>query len=189
MKQFFVSGVALLALVASSCATRGYVRRQAAKVNERAGQVQAQATALSEKHATDVAHFNERVAAADSKFQEAVTSAQAANANAAQANANAARADASAAQAYASTARAEAITAQADASAARAEAVTARAEAAAAQERAVMAENTAPKRGDQGAERSQLPTKLPKTGSPLPLIMLSGLFSLGASGALRLIRR
>jgi LPXTG-motif cell wall-anchored protein len=30
---------------------------------------------------------------------------------------------------------------------------------------------------------------LPATGSPLPLFALSGLFSLGAAGVLRLLRR
>ena len=184
MKQFFVLGVALLALAMSSCATRGYVRRQAATVNDRVGQVQTQVTALSDKHAKDVASVNERFTAADNKLQEAAMSAAAANANAAQANANAARADASAAQANASAARADAITARAEASAARAEA-------AAAQERAVTAENARPSASTSSegrSDRSQLPTRLPKTGSPLPLIMLGGLFSLGAAGALRLLR-
>ena len=108
MKQFFVLGLALLALVGSGCATRGYARRQAATVNDRVSQVQTQVTALSDKHATDVAHVNERLTATDNKLQEAAASAAQANANAAQANANAARADASAAQANATAARAEA---------------------------------------------------------------------------------
>ena len=36
MKQIFVLGIAVLALSGSGCATRGYARRQAAKVNDQA---------------------------------------------------------------------------------------------------------------------------------------------------------
>ena len=112
MKQFFVLGLALLALAGSGCATRGYARRQAAGVNDKVSQVQTQVTALSAKHDTDVSHVNERFTMTDNKLQEAASSAAQANANAAQANANAARADASAAQANASAARAEATMAR-----------------------------------------------------------------------------
>ena len=107
MKQFFVLGLALLALSGSGCATRGYARKQAAAVNERVNQIQAQATALSAKHDTDVSRVNERVTVTDNKLQEAATNATQANASAAQANASAARADASAAQANASAAQAK----------------------------------------------------------------------------------
>jgi uncharacterized phage infection (PIP) family protein YhgE len=191
MKQFFVLGLALLALAGSSCATRGYARRQASAVNDRVSQIQTQATALSDKHEKDVASVNERFTTTDNKLQEVATNAAHAEANAAQANANAARADASAAQANASAARAEAANAQANAEAARAEATAARAEATAARERAVIAQNTpppAPTSRQRAADRPN-PTTLPATGSPLPLIALSGLFSLGAAGALRLLRR
>jgi TolA-binding protein len=176
MKQFFVLGLAILSSMAGSgCATRGYARRQAAKVNDRTSQVQAQVTALSAKHDTDISHVNERLTTADNKLQEVNASAAQANISAAHASANAARADATASQASASAARA-------DATIARAEATTARAEAAAARERAVIAQNTT-------ADRSKLATTLPATGSPLPLVALSGFFSLGAAGALRLLRR
>ena len=107
MKQYFVSGIILLALSGSGCATRGYARKQAAAVNERVTQIQTQATALSTKHDTDVSHVNDRVTATDNKLQEAATNAAQANASAAQANASAARADASAAQANASAAQAK----------------------------------------------------------------------------------
>ena len=107
MKQFFVLGLALLALSGSGCATRGYARKQAAAVNERVTQIQTQTTALSAKHESDVARVNDRVTATDAKLQEAATSASQANASAAQANASAARADASAAQATASAAQAK----------------------------------------------------------------------------------
>jgi len=188
MKQSCVLGLALLALVGSGCATRGYARKQAAMVNDRATQVQTQLTAQSEKHATDVARVNDRITATDSKLQEANTSAELANANAARADASAAQANASAARAESTVAlasvssvRAEIAQAQADASAARAEAAraqadasTARAEAAAAQERAVLAQSTpAPAK------------KLPATGSPLPLIGLSGLLSLAGAFTIR----
>ena len=105
MKQLFVLGLALLALAGSGCATRGYARKQADKVNDRVSQVQTQATALSDKHETDVARINERITTTDSKSQQAAASAAQANASATQANASAARADASAAQANASAAR------------------------------------------------------------------------------------
>jgi uncharacterized phage infection (PIP) family protein YhgE len=183
MKQFFVLGLALLTLAGSGCATRGYARRQAREVNDRVSQVQAAVTAQSDKHATDVAAVNERIAMTDNKLQETASMAAQANANAAQANANAARADASAAQASASAARAEANTALASATAARTEATAARAEATAAQERAVIAQNTPPPAPTQ----SKLPATLPATGSSLPLIGLSGLLSLGAAGVLRLL--
>src|SRR6185369_14953140 len=107
------------------CATRGYARRQAAKVNDQATQAQTQVTALSDKHETDLSRVNEHVTMTDSKVQEAATSA-------AQANANAARADATAAQANASAARDEAIVAQAAISSAQTTAAAARADAAAA---------------------------------------------------------
>ena len=107
MKQFFVLGLALLVLAGSGCATRGYARKQAAAVNDRVSQVQAQATALSDKHDTDVSRVNERITATDTKAQQAAAGAAQANASAAQANASAARADASAAQASASAAQAK----------------------------------------------------------------------------------
>jgi len=107
MKQFFVLGIAVLALCGSGCATRGYARKQAATVNERVNQIQTQTTALSAKHETDVTRVNDRVTATDSKLQEATTNAAQANASASQANASAARADASAAQANASAAQAK----------------------------------------------------------------------------------
>ena len=176
MKQYLVLGLALLA--GSGCATRGYVRRQAATVNDRVSQVQAQVSATSEKHDTDFTRISDRLAMTDNKLQEAAASAALANANAAQANANAARADASAALASASAARSEATIAQASASAARAEA-------AAAQERATLAQNTPP----PDPTPSKSPSTLPSTGGPIPLIGLSGLFSLGAGGLLRLLRR
>jgi len=106
MKQSFVLGLALLALVGSGCATRGYARKQAATVNERVTQIQTQTTALSEKHEADVTRANDRITATDGKSQQAAASA-------AQANASAARADASAAQANASAAQANATAAQA----------------------------------------------------------------------------
>ena len=105
MKQFFVLGLALLVLVGSGCATRGYARRQAAKVNDRVSQVQTQVTAQSNKHETDVSLANERITTTDNKAQQAAAGAAQANASAAQANASAARADASAAQANATAAR------------------------------------------------------------------------------------
>ena len=107
MKIFFVLAVALLALAASGCATRGYARRQAATVNDRVGQVQTQVTALSDKHATEMSAVNDRLTATDNKLQQAASSAAQANASAAQANASAARADASAAQASATAAKAK----------------------------------------------------------------------------------
>jgi len=193
MKQLFVLGIVVLALSGSGCATRGYARRQAAKVNDQATQAQTQVTALSDKHETDLSRVNEHVTMTDSKVQEAATSAAQANASAAQANANAARADATAAQANASAARDEAIVAQAaissaqtTAAAARADAAAALAAATAAQERATLAQNTPP---PAPASSGKLPATLPTTGSPFPLIGLSGLFSLGAAGVLRLFRR
>ena len=75
MKQFFVLGIAVLALCVSGCATRGYARKQAAVVNERVNQIQTQTTALSAKHETDVTHVNDRVTATDNKLQEAATNA------------------------------------------------------------------------------------------------------------------
>jgi uncharacterized phage infection (PIP) family protein YhgE len=114
MKRFFVLGLAgLSALAGSGCATRGYARRQAAEVNDRVSQVQAQATALSAKHETDVSHANDRLTTTENKLQDAAASATQANASATQANASAARADASAAQANASAAQANASAAQA----------------------------------------------------------------------------
>ena len=106
MKQSFVLGLAALVLVGSSCATRGYARKQAAAVNDRVSQVQTQATALSDKHEADVTRANDRITATDAKTQQAAASA-------AQANASAARADASAAQATASAAQANAAASQA----------------------------------------------------------------------------
>ena len=169
-------------------------------VNDRATQVQTQLAAQSEKHVTDLARVNDRITATDSKLQEANTSAELANANAAradasaaQANASAARAETTVAQANTSALRAEIAQAQADANAARAEAAraqadatTARAEAAAAQERAVIAQNTPP---PTPTNSGKLPARLPTSGSPFPLIGLSGLFSWGAAAALRLLRR
>ena len=186
MKQLFVLGIVLLALCGSGCATRGYARRQAAKVNDQATQAQTQVAALSDKHDADIARVNERATMTGNKVQEAATSAAQANASAAQANANAARADATAAQANASAARDQATVAQAAISAAQATAAAARADAAAAQERAEIAQNTPP---PAPTSRGKLPTTLPTTGSPFPLIGLSGLFSLGVGGALRLFRR
>ena len=193
MKQLFVLGIVLLALCGSGCATKGYARKQAAKVNDQASQVQTGLTALSDKHDTDLSRVNDHVTMTDSKVQEAVTNSAQANASAAQANANAARADASAAQANASAARDEATVAQAaigsaqtTAAAARADAAAALAEATAAQERATIAQNTPP---PAPTNSGNLPATLPTTGSPFPLIGLSGLFSLGAAGALRLFRR
>ena len=91
MKQFFVLGLGLLVLVGSGCATRGYARKQASIVNDRVTQVQTQATALSDKHETDVSRVNDRVTTTDSKAQQAAASAAQANASAAQANASAAK--------------------------------------------------------------------------------------------------
>ena len=105
MKQFFVLGLAVLVLVGSGCATRGYARKQAATVNDRVTQVQTQVTAQFDKHETDVSRVNQRVTTTDNKAQQAAASAAQANANAAQANASAARADASAAQANANAAQ------------------------------------------------------------------------------------
>jgi hypothetical protein len=105
MKQFFVLGVAVLALSGSGCATRGYARKQAAAVNDRASQVETQVKAASDKHETDVARVNERFTTTDNKLQQAAANAAQANSSAAQANASAARADASAAQANASAAQ------------------------------------------------------------------------------------
>ena len=151
MKQFFLLGLAVLALSGSGCATRGYARRQNAAVNEQASQVQTQTTALSEKHDTDISRVNEHVTMTDSKLQEAATSAAQANASAAQANASAARADASAAQANASAARDGATVAQAAAAARdarrplpRRPPPMPRGHAAAAQEAATVAQNTPP---------------------------------------------
>ena len=75
---------------------------------------------------------------------------------------------------------------EADATAARADATAARADVAAAQERAAIAAEYALARVSR-ADRNFRP--LARTGSPLPLIALSGLFSLGAAGALRFLRR
>jgi len=132
MKQFFVLGLTVLALSGSGCATRGYARRQAAKVNDQATQAQTQVTAVSDKHDTDVARVNDHVSATDNKLQEAATSSAQANASAAQANATAARADANAAQANANAARDEATVAQAAIGATQAAAIAARADAASA---------------------------------------------------------
>jgi len=107
MKKFFVLAPALLALVGSACATRGYARRQAAAVNDRVTQVQAQAKGYSDKSEADIARVDQRITTTDSKSQTAAANAEQANASAAQANASAARADASAAQANASAARAK----------------------------------------------------------------------------------
>jgi len=190
MKQLFVLGIVVLALSGSGCATRGYARRQAAKVNDQATQAQTLVTALSDKHETDLSRVNEHVTMTDSKVQEAATNSAQANASAGQANATAARADATAAQANASAARDEATVAQAAISAAQANAAATQAAAqaavAAAQERATSAQNTPP---PAPTSRGKLPTTLPTTGSPFPLIGLSGLFSLGVGGALRLFRR
>jgi septal ring factor EnvC (AmiA/AmiB activator) len=175
MKQFCVLGLAIMTLVVSACATRGYARRQAREVNDRLGQVQAQAKADSDKHDAEMARVDERITTTDNKLQAAATSAAQANASAAQANASAARADASAAQANASAARSEAVAVAA----------------AAARERQVMAQATPPPAQTSSvgeADTSKLPTTLPHTGSPLPLIGLTGLLSLGAAGALRLLR-
>ena len=49
MKQVLVFGLTLLAVAGSGCATRGYARRQAAKVNDRISQVQTQVSAQSDK--------------------------------------------------------------------------------------------------------------------------------------------
>jgi hypothetical protein len=184
MKQLLVFGLALLVLSGSGCATRGYVRRQNAAVNDKATQAQTSVAALSDKHDTDIARVNEHVTTTDGKLQEAAMSAAQANATAAQANATAARADATAAQANASAARDGATVAQAAAAAREAAAAEAAAnaarDAAAAQEAAVVAQNTPP------ASSEKPPATLPATGSPLPLIGLSGLFSLMAGGVLRL---
>ena len=167
MKQFFVLGLAaLLALAGSGCATRGYARRQAARVNDRVTQVQTQLTALSAKHDTDVSHVNERFAMADNKLQEAASSAAQANANAAQANANAARADASAAQANATAARPKPLSRELTPLPRGLDPTAARADVAAAQERAAMAENHTAR---VSAQPVTTPTSLPRTGSPLPL--------------------
>jgi hypothetical protein len=107
MKKLFVLGTALLALIGSACATRGYARRQAAEVNERVNQVQAQVKGYSDKHETDVSRVNDRITTTDNKSQEVAANAARADASAAQANASAARADASAAQANASAAKAK----------------------------------------------------------------------------------
>ena len=64
----------------------------------------------------------------------------------------------------------------------------ARADAAAAEERARLAQNTPPPAPPEPPP-SKPPATLPSTASPLPLIGLSGLLSLGAAGALRLLRR
>jgi hypothetical protein len=181
MNQLLVSGLALLALAGSGCATRGYARRQAAKVDDRVSQVQTQVSSYSAKHETDFARVDERITTIDNKLQAAASSSARADASAAQANANAARADASAAQANASAARSEAAFAQANLNAPRAAA-------AAAQERAPIAQNTPPTSSEGEAKPSKLPLTLPSTGSPLPLIGLTGLLSLGAGCALRLFR-
>ncbi len=185
MKQVFMLGIAVLALCVSGCATRGYARRQAAKVNDQATQAQTQVATLSEKHDADMARVNEHVTMTGGKVQEAATNSAQANSSAAQASAKAAQADATAAQANASASRDQAIVAQAAISAAQAAAAAARADAAAAQERAELAQNTPP---PAPVAPEKPPASLPTTGSPLPLIGLSGLFSLGAGGALRLIR-
>jgi Tfp pilus assembly protein FimV len=181
MKQFLVFGLGLLVLAGSGCATRGYARRLAAKVNDRVSQVQTEVAGYGAKHDTDFARIDERITTTDNKLQAAATSAAQANANAAQANASAARADASAALASASAARSETASAIASANAARADA-------AAAEERARLAQNTPPPAPPEPAP-SKPPATLPSTASPLPLIGLSGLLSLGAAGALRLLRR
>src|SRR3974390_724269 len=72
MNRFFVLGLALLILVGSGCATKGYVRKQMAAVSDRLGQVQAQDTALSAKHDTDISNINQAINATDNKMQEAV---------------------------------------------------------------------------------------------------------------------
>jgi LPXTG-motif cell wall-anchored protein len=144
-------------------------------VNDRVSQVQTEVTGLNGKHDTDVSIVTEHLNGTDNKIQQAAAMAEQANANAAQASASAARADASAAQASASAARSEATSALADASAAR--------------DASAASASRSQTSGAERADRSASPTKLPKTGSPLPLIGLSGLFSLGAAGALRLRRR
>ena len=118
-----------------------------------------------------------------SKIQEAAANSARANASAALASAKAAGADATAAQANASASRDQATVAQAAISAAQATAAAARAEAAAAQERAELAQNTPPP-APASPPPAPAPATLPATGSPFPLIGLSGLFSLGAAGAL-----
>jgi len=59
------------------------------------------------------------------------------------------------------------------------------------EERVEIAQNTPPPAPTVVEESRPIetPVTLPATGSPLPLIALSGLFSLGAAGALRLRRR
>jgi hypothetical protein len=113
MKRFLVFGLALLTVAGSGCATRGYARRQAAEVNERVNQVQAQVKAYSDKSENDIARVDQRITTADNKAQDATASAAQANSSAAQANASAARADASAAQANASATQANASAAKA----------------------------------------------------------------------------
>jgi len=171
MKQLFVLGfVVLLAVANSGCATRGYARRQAAPVNDRADQLQTQVAALAAKQETDVARADERITANDNKVQELTASAAQANTTAGQANARAALAEANAAQANA---------------------IVARAMTSDNQEGTVVAVVTPPPSptSSETAGRSKHPTTLPSTGSELPLIALSGLFSLGAAGALRLFSR
>ena len=107
MNRFFVLGLALLTVVGSGCATRGYARRQAAAVNERVTQVEGQVTTATQKHDTDVARANERITATDGKAQQAAIAAGQANSSATQANASAAQASASAARADASAAQAK----------------------------------------------------------------------------------
>ena len=166
MKQLFVLGLVAFSLVAESgCATRGYARRQVAPVKDRVAQTETQLAALSAKHDTDLARADERITANDNKVRELMVSAAQVNANAAQASASAARAEASAAQSHAIVARA-----------------------AANQEPAVVAQNTPPP-SPPSSDQSNLPASLPQTGSALPLIALSGLFSLGAAGALRRFSR
>lgn len=182
MKQVFVLGVALLALAATGCATKGYVRKQNAKVSERLNQVQTNAIAFAGKQNADALAINAKLNAIDEKSHEAMVNAAETDTYAARADASAARAEVGAARADAAAARAEVATARADATAARAEVTTAKAEAAAAQERAELAQSEA----DRAKQR---PNHLPKTASQLPLIALSGFVSLFAAGALRLFRR
>jgi LPXTG-motif cell wall-anchored protein len=194
MNRFFLLGLAFLTLVGSGCATRGYARRQAAKVNDRLSTVQAKATAYSGKHDTDLSGVNQRIDATNNKIEEAVASAQLASANAALANTNAAKAEASAARADASASEANANAAQADTAKLRADLAAAQAgtaklqaDVAAAQATAdrALAQSTAP----PAVARRNVDGTLPKTGSPFPLFGLSGLLSLGAAGVLRLFRR
>ncbi len=189
MKKFFVLAPAILALVGSACATRGYARRQAAKVNDRVTEVQGQIKGYSDKHDTDLARVDARITATDNKAQAAAASAAQANANAALASASAARADASAAGANASAARSETTAALANAKAAQDAANSAQDAAKAAQDAAKAAQERSELAQNTKDAPAKPPSTLPTTGSPFPLIGLSGLLSLGVGGVLRLFRR